>query len=43
MKKKKNNDFANVIKGGLSDLKDEIEEMSEIVVIEKPDKNSRYC
>ena len=41
--KKKNNDLVNVIKGGLSDLKDEVEEVPENqIVIEKPDKNNRY-
>ena len=37
--KKRNNDLLNVIKSGLSDLKDEIKEMSEDEIkIEKPDK-----
>ena len=35
--KKKNNDLVNVIKSGLSDLKNEIEEMSENE-IEQPNK-----
>ena len=37
--KKRNNDLLNVIKSGLSDLKDDIKEMSEDEIkIEKPDK-----
>ena len=37
--KKRNNDLVNMIKSGLSDLKDEIKEMSEDETkIEKPDK-----
>ena len=37
--KKRNNDLLNVIKSGLSDLKDEIKEMSEDEIkIEKPHK-----
>ena len=37
--KKKNNDLVNVIKSGLSDLKNEIEEMSENEIeIEQPNK-----